>query len=72
MKKKYLKTGLLLSLFVLTLTYSKIAKAEQCHTVHIFCGDGSVSFGLACGSTYQEYLQSIRELHMVVCGEADE
>ncbi len=69
MKKNIFKSGLIIGVFVLGLTYTNHAKAnEQCHTVQIFCGDGSMSFGLACGSTYEEYLESIRELHMVVCG----
>ncbi|MBN2779385.1 MAG: hypothetical protein JXR36_17270 [Bacteroidales bacterium] len=68
MKKNLIKAGLILGVFVLGLTHTNNAKAEeQCHSVHIFCGDGSTNFGLACGSTYQEYLQSMDELHDVVC-----
>ncbi len=57
-----------MGVFTFELTHLNNANAEeQCHTVHVFCGNGSTNFGLACGETYQEYLDAIDGLHSVVC-----
>ena len=69
MKKNIIKSGLLLVVFVLGITFTNNANAteEQCHTVQILCGDSSVNFGLVCGSTYEEYMRNYDEMVSVVC-----
>lgn len=70
MKKNIIKKGLVFGVFMIGLTFvdnAAIKAEEQCHTLPIFCGDGSSNFGLVCGSTYQEYLQNWDEMTDVVC-----
>lgn len=69
MKKNIIKTGLMLVVFVLGLTYVNNANAtqEQCHTVQILCGNNSVNLALICGSSYEEYMENYNEMVGVIC-----
>ncbi|MBN2817555.1 MAG: hypothetical protein JXP36_01210 [Bacteroidales bacterium] len=73
--KNLIKRSLVLGILMLGLTFINIANVhaeEQCHSVQIFCGNGTSNFGLICGETYQEYLQNLDEMTGVVCDTEQE
>lgn len=73
--KNIIKKSFVLVVFMLGLTFinnANVQAEEQCHTVQIFCGNGTSNFGLICGETYQEYLQNLDEMTGVVCDTEQE
>jgi hypothetical protein len=64
--KKFIKTALFVSVFILGLSMTTSAD-ETCLTAYIECENGSVHAVLACGNTPRELANDIIESGFALC-----